>query len=120
MNESQKVVLVNKLESIVEAHKQELKSAMDEGADNAVELLKGIAILSGILLIVYLIYQAKSGKETSNKLSTRLNARMAPLITKALQKGTTMFMEEAMNKLVDYLSSRQHNEATDNEHVSSE
>ena len=120
MNESQKVVLVNKLESIVETHKQELKSAIDESADNAVDLLKGLAILSSILLIVYLIYQAKSGKEASNKLSSRLNARMAPLITKALQKGTTMFMVEAMDKLVDYLSSRQHKEETDKGHVSSE
>lgn len=120
MNREEKVVLINKLESIVESRKDELKLAIDEGADNAMELIKGMAILSGVLLIIYLIFQAKSGKRSSNKLNSRLATRMAPLITRALQRGTTLFMEEAASKLVDYLSSRHHDVETDKKYVSPE
>ena len=119
MKKTEKAELINKLELVVEVQKKELRSAIDEGADNALELMKGMAVLVGVLLIVYLIIQARSNKKSSKKLKSRLSSRMEPLVSLALQKGATLFMEEATSKLVDYLSAKKDKEETATNHASS-
>ena len=120
MKKTNKAELINKLELVVEAQKKELKTAIDEGADNAIELMKGVAVLAGVVLIIYLIFQAKSNKKSSKRLKNRLSSRMEPLVSMALQKGASLFMEEATNKLVDYLNAKKDKEETAKNHVSSE
>ena len=44
---------------------------------------------------------------------------MEPLVSLAIQKGATLFIEEAASKLVDYLSANKDEEETDKDHVSS-
>ena len=119
MKKTNKAELINKLELVVEAQKKELKSAIDEGADNAMDLMKGVAVLAGVVLIIYLVFQAKSNKRSTKNLKSRLSARMEPLLSLALQKGASLFMEEATSKLVDYLDAKKDKEETAENNVSS-
>ena len=119
MNESTRLVLLKNLESKVELKKQDLRTAIDEGADNMAELMKGLAILTGVLLVVYLIFQARSGSsKADNKMSSRFAGRMAPLLSMALQKGAAIFMGEAIDKLVDYLATKDKHDNQEKDHDS--
>jgi hypothetical protein len=107
MNEPNRLALIEELEAKVTLKKNELRIAIEEGADNMVELMKGLTILVGLLLLLYLIFQTTAGRSGSgNTLSDRFASRLSPLLSVALQKGAAIFIGEAMDKLVDYLAVR--------------
>ena len=119
MNESTRLVLLKNLESKVELKKQDLRTAIDEGADNMAELMKGLALITGLLLVVYLIFKARSGRSNhDNNLGNKFAARMGPLLSMALQKGAAIFMGEAIDKLVDYLATKDKHDNQEKDHDS--
>ena len=98
----------------LELKKKALQEHLDEGANKAINVGKGIIVAGTGLLLIYAIFDRyleskfKPQKEqsTSSLTKSSVNNLLLPLLSILVQQGTHTLFELGKKKLINYLNTR--------------
>ncbi len=111
--EATKIRRKSELLAISKRHKIALIKELNLSADRAVNFGKNMAIIGGVLFVGYTVLdrflearlKTESKTDKPNKFAT-LNKIILPLLSMALQQGSSVLLKRVRNMLIDYLEEK--------------